>query len=66
MNNVYPYKGISQDKIENLHEGQKIIYNGKEAFVIKIKPVIVLKIKGKSEVICGNILNGLNSPELIA
>ena len=66
MNRAATYKNTLSRKIENLHEGQKIVYNGKEAFVIKLKPVIVLKIKGKSEIICGNVLNELISHELIA
>ena len=66
MNNVYSYKNTPSSKITNLHEGQKIIYNGQEAFVIKVKPVIVLKIKDKNEIICGNVLHRVTSHELIA
>ena len=60
MNNFDSYKNTPSNTITNLHEGQKIIYNGKEAFVIQIKPVVVIKLKDKNEVICGNVLNAVS------
>jgi hypothetical protein len=38
------------------HKGQNIFYKGDEARILDLKPVFTIKIKGKSQVICGNIL----------
>ena len=39
------------------HKGQKVIYQGREAKVININPVFTIRIEGKHEIICGNIVN---------
>ena len=44
-------------KIESLHEGQRIIYNGKEADVVKTEPVIIIKIRDRNELVCGNVMH---------
>ena len=47
-----------------LREGQRVLYEGKEAEVIAVKPMIILKFKNR--IICGSlsgrieIINGSN------
>jgi hypothetical protein len=38
------------------HKGQKVIYRGQEANIVEIKPVLIIRIKGKGHVVCGNLL----------
>ena len=45
-------------KIE-FYRGQRVIYQGQEAKVVNINPVFTIKIEGKHEIICGNIVNEL-------
>lgn len=42
---------------ELFHRGQLIVYKGEDAQVLEVKPVFTIRIKGKSHVICGNIVN---------
>jgi hypothetical protein len=39
--------------------GQKIIYNGEKAIVLEVEPVFTVKITGKNQIICGNIMKGI-------
>ena len=36
--------------------GQSIYYKGDEAKILAVKPVFTIKIKGKTQIVCGNIL----------
>ena len=38
------------------HKGQRVIYQGEEANVINVRPVFIIKIKDKNQVICGDHL----------
>lgn len=42
------------------HKGQQIIYKGEEAEVLAVTPVFVVKVTGKNQVVCGNILNDVS------
>lgn len=44
------------------HKGQSIIYHGEEARVLSVRPVFIIKIKEKHQVICGNYLLNDVSP----
>ena len=37
-------------------KGQSIYYKGDEAKILDVKPVFTIKIKGKSHIMCGDIL----------
>ena len=45
---------------ELYHKGQQIIYKGEEAEVLGVNPVFVIKVSGKNQVVCGNILNDVS------
>ena len=45
---------VKSDRI--FRKGEKIIYKGREASVVEVKPVLTIRIKGEVHVICGNIL----------
>ena len=38
------------------HKGQSILYHGEKANVLTVRPVFTIRIKGKCEIICGDIL----------
>ena len=42
---------------EPYHKGERIFYKGEEAQIIEVKPIFTIKIKDKSHLICGNILD---------
>ena len=48
-------KLIKTDEVEvkYLHKGQRIIYEGEEAKIISVKPLLI--VKTKNGVVCGNI-----------
>ena len=48
-------RSINKDVI--FHKGQGVIYQGREAKVINVNPVLTIRIKGEHEIICGNIAN---------
>ena len=50
-------KGKTVNKDTIFHKGQGVIYQGREAKVINVNPVLTIRIKGKHEIICGNINN---------
>ena len=41
---------------QTYRKGQSIFYKGDEARILDVKPVFIIKIKGKSKVICGDVL----------
>jgi hypothetical protein len=45
----------------DFHRGQKLIYKGEEAEVLGVNPVFVIKVTGKNQVVCGNILDDVSS-----
>ena len=45
---------------ELYHKGQQIIYKGEEAEVLGVNPVFVIKVTGKNQVVCGNILDDVS------
>ena len=47
-------KTINQDAI--FHKGQGVIYKGREAKVINVNPVFIIKIKNNNHVVCGDVL----------
>lgn len=53
---------ISNKKDQIFYKGQSIIYHGKTASVLSVRPVFVIKIKDKPQVICGNHLLNDVSP----
>ena len=56
MDNEYLYEKISNRKDCRFYKGQSIIYQGEEASVINVRPVFIIKIKDKNQVICGDHL----------
>ncbi len=59
-----PGKETLKSDRNQLREGQRVLYEGKEAEVIAVKPMIILKFKNR--IICGSIsgrieiINGSN------
>ncbi len=45
---------VQMDRI--YHKGQKVIYRGQVANIVELKPVLIIRIKGKGHVVCGNLL----------
>ena len=39
----------------DLHIGENILYRGEEAIVLDVKPVLMVKLLSKDQVICGHI-----------
>ena len=62
MHNENPPENISNRKDYIFHKGQLVLYKGRKASVLGIRPVFTLKINGKCEVICGNTLLNEVSP----
>jgi len=50
------HEKISSSKDYIFHKGQSIIYHGEEARVLNVRPVFIIKIKDKHQVICGDQL----------
>ena len=44
-----------EEESVSYHKGQRILYKGKEAVVLEVKPVITVQVLCKNQVICGNI-----------
>ena len=51
-----PDKECSLKADSAYRKGQSIYYKGDEAKILDVKPVLTIKIKGKSHLICGNVL----------
>ena len=56
MHNNNLHENISNRKDYIFHKGQSIIYHGEEASVINVRPIFIIKIKDKNQVICGDHL----------
>ena len=50
-------KGKSIYEDESFYKGQRVIYQGREAKILNVNPVLTIRIEGKHEIICGNIVN---------
>ena len=44
-------------------KGQRILYNGKEAIVLEVEPVITVQVIGNSQIVCGNIMGDISPYE---
>jgi hypothetical protein len=62
MNNENLPENISNKKDCMFYKGQVILYKGRKASVLDIRPVFTLRINGKCEIICGNTLLNEVSP----
>jgi len=51
-----PDKKFSLKADSAYRKGQSIYYKGDEAKILAVKPVFTIKIKGKTQIVCGNIL----------
>ena len=43
-------------KEQNLQKGQTVIYQGEEASILDVKPVLTIKVKDKGYIVCGDTL----------
>ena len=50
------HKEKSIKKEQKLQKGQTVIYQGKEARILDVEPVLTIKIKSKNYIVCGDIL----------
>ena len=50
------YNGYALRTGTTYRKGQSIFYKGDKAIILDVKPVFIIKIKGKSKVICGDAL----------
>ena len=41
---------------ETYYKGQSILFKDEEAEILEIKPVFTIKLIGKNQVLCGNLL----------
>jgi len=41
-------------------KGQRILYDGKEAIVLEVEPVITVQVIGNNQIICGNIMGDIS------
>jgi len=46
---------------KHFHRRQQIIYKGEKAEVLGLNPVFTIKITGKNQVVCGNIIDDVSS-----
>jgi hypothetical protein len=42
---------------ETYQKGQRILYNGEEAIVLEVEPILTVQITGNNQIVCGNIMN---------
>ena len=45
-----------QHECQSIEKGQTVIYQGEEASIIGVEPVLIIQIKNKSHIVCGDIL----------
>ena len=62
MHNEHLHENISDRNDCIVHKGQIVLYKGREASVLDVRPVFTLRIKGRCEIICGNTLLNEVSP----
>ena len=43
-------------KEQKLQKGQTVIYQGEEASILDVKPVLTIKVKNKGYIVCGDTL----------
>jgi hypothetical protein len=55
-----PHKENFIEGKNHFHKGQRIIYKKEEAEVLGVNPVFVIKVTGKNQVVCGNILDDVS------
>lgn len=41
---------------ENFQKGQNILFQGDEAKILDVKPVLTIKLTEKNQIICGDVL----------
>ena len=56
------HENISNRKDCIFHKGQIVLCKGREASVLDVRPVFILRIKGKCEILCGDTLLNEVSP----
>ena len=49
-------KEYSMKTDENFQKGQNILYQGEEAKILDVKPVLTIKLESKNQILCGDIL----------
>ena len=45
------------NKEQKLQKGQTVIYQGEEASILDVKPVLTIKVKNKGHIVCGDTLH---------
>ena len=50
------HKKKSTKKEQALQKGQTVIYQGEEARILDVEPVLTIKIKSKNSIVCGDTL----------
>jgi hypothetical protein len=55
MQNEGLNKNISHKKDGMFFKGQKVLYKGANAQILHVKPVLVIKLLKKNQVVCGNV-----------
>jgi hypothetical protein len=56
------HENISNRKDCIFHKGQLVLFKGREANILNVRPVFTLRINGKCEIIYGNTLPNEVSP----
>jgi hypothetical protein len=56
MHNANPHENISDRNDYIFHKGQIVLYKGREASVLDVKPVFIIRLKDTCEIICGDTL----------
>lgn len=57
---MYQMKKHGNKTINNelkLQKGQTVIYQGEEAIVLEVDPVLTIAVKNKCNIVCGNTLH---------
>ena len=50
------HKNNTTSKEQLLQKGQTVIYQGEEASILNVKPVLTIKVKSKGYIVCGDTL----------
>ena len=62
MHNENLHENISDRKDCIFRKGQMVLYMGKEAKVLNVRPVFIIRLKDTCEIICGDTLLNETSP----
>lgn len=62
MHNGNLHENISNREDYLFHKGQIVIYKGREASVLDVRPVFIIRLKDTCEIICGDTLLNEISP----